>query len=99
MAHRILGSTMLAASALLIAACASQPAATTALDDRYFQREANNYLKFEHEGQVVYCQNNPQSTALIAYKRCVTEAGLRQMVETLRRSRNPVMYTQVRERG
>jgi type IV pilus biogenesis protein CpaD/CtpE len=87
---RIFRSVLLAAGVLLIAGCASQPASTT-LDEKYFQQEANNYLKFQHDGQTVYCQNDSQAASLIPYKRCVSETALRQQVENYRRSRNAVV--------
>jgi hypothetical protein len=78
----------------MIAACASQPASTTqSLDEKYFQQEASNYLKFQHEGQTVYCQTEASGTTLIPFnpdKRCISEAALRQAVENYRRGRNPV---------
>ena len=86
--QRVISHVLLATSALLMAACASQPAGS--LSEKYFDREANNYLKFQHEGQTVYCQNEPQAATLVPYKQCITESGLRQMVENSRRSRNPV---------
>jgi outer membrane biogenesis lipoprotein LolB len=89
--NRVFRSVLLASGVLLMAACASQPASTTgSLDEKYFQREANNYLKFEHEGQTLYCQNDRQSASLIPYKWCISETALRQRVENDRRSRNPV---------
>ena len=81
-------SVLLASGVLLMAACASQPAGS--LNQKYFEREANNYLKFQHEGQTVYCQNNPSSASHIAHKQCITEAALRQRVENSRVSRNTV---------
>ncbi len=89
--NRVFRSLLLASGVLLMAACASQPASTTGtLDEKYFQREANNYLKFEHEGQTVYCQNDAQAGSLIPYKWCITESALRQRVENSRRSRTSV---------
>jgi hypothetical protein len=74
-----------------MAACASQSATTSAsLDEKYFQREASNYLQFEHEAQTVYCQNDRHPGSRIPYKKCMTETGLRQRVEEARRSRNGV---------
>ncbi len=93
---RVMRSVLLATGACLIAACASQPAARGSLDDRYFQREAKNYLAFQHEGQTVYCVTKDSNASLIPYTgtvRCVSEARLRQVVENARRGRNPVMYT------
>ena len=92
MHKHILRASLLASGALLIAACASQPA-TGSLDEEYFQREAGNYLKFEHEGKTVYCTSKDNS-GLIPYTgtpRCVTEARLRQVVEDWRVQRNPVV--------
>jgi len=89
--NRVFRSVLLASGVLLVAACASQPASTTgSLDEKYFQREANNYLKFEHEGQTVYCQNEAQTASLIPYRQCISESALRQRVENYRRSRNSV---------
>ena len=98
--HHVSGSVLLAAGVFLMAGCASQSVSTKeSLDDKYFQREANNYLKFQHEGQTVYCQNDSTAASLIPHNRCVSESALRQLVEDTRRSRNAVGYTQVRERG
>jgi hypothetical protein len=92
--NRVFRSVLLASGVLLIAACASQPASKTgSLDEKYFQREASNYQKFQHEGQTVYCQTEPHDASLIPYnpnKRCITEAALRQAVENYRRNRIPV---------
>jgi outer membrane biogenesis lipoprotein LolB len=88
---RVFRSVLLAAGVLMVAACASQPAPTTvSLDEKYFQREANNYQKFQYEGQTVYCQSQPQTASLIPNKWCITESALRQRVENARRDRNPV---------
>ena len=92
MHKHILRASLLASGALLIAACASQPA-TGSPDEEYFQKEASNYLKFEHEGKTVYCTSKDNS-GLIPYTgtpRCVTEARLRQVVEEWRLHRNPVV--------
>jgi outer membrane biogenesis lipoprotein LolB len=89
--NRVFHTVLVAIGVLLMSACASQPAATTqSLDEKYFKREANNYLKFQHEGQTVYCQNDPNAGSLIPHKWCITEAALRQRVESSRLSRNPV---------
>jgi outer membrane biogenesis lipoprotein LolB len=89
--NRVIHSTLLAASVLLMAACASQHSTTNvSLAEKYFEREANNYLKFEHEGQTVYCQNDRNAASLVLYKQCITESGLRQRVEQARLARNPV---------
>ena len=86
--QRVISHVLLATSALLMAACASQPAGS--LSEKYFDREANNYLKFQHEGQTVYCQNDSSAASLIPAKMCITESGLRKLVEDSRRARNPV---------
>jgi len=89
--NRVFRSVLLASGVLLTAACASQTASTTgSLDEKYFQREAKNYQKFQHEGQTVYCQSERQATSLIPYKWCISESALRQRVENDRRSRNAV---------
>ncbi|HEY6123567.1 MAG TPA: hypothetical protein VIV63_02865 [Steroidobacteraceae bacterium] len=84
-------SVVLAAGVLLIGACASQP--TSSLDEKYFQKEASNYLKFQHEGQTVYCRTEEGAPSLIPFnpnKRCITETALRQAVENHRINRNAV---------
>ena len=73
-----------------MSACASQPAVDGSLSQKYFEREANNYAKYQYEGQTVYC-NQGSDAALIPYQHCKTEAALREMVETARRARNPVV--------
>lgn len=87
--HRVLHFVLLASGALLMAACASQP--TSSLDEKYFQKEASNYLKFQHEGQTVYCQTEASGATLIPFdpnRRCISEAALRQAVQNYRVSRN-----------
>ena len=89
--NRVFRSILLASGVLLMAACASQPAGS--LDEKYFQKEASNYLKFQHEGQTVYCRTEASAASLIPYdpnRRCSSEAALRQAVENYRVSRNPV---------
>jgi type IV pilus biogenesis protein CpaD/CtpE len=98
--NRLISSLLLATGVFLMAGCVSQSASTTgSLDDKYFQREASKLQKFEHEGKTIYCQNDSRVGSLIPHKRCITESGLRQLVENSRRSRNSVAYTQVRSRG
>jgi len=80
-------SFLLSAGAVLVSACASQPGS---LDERYFQREARNYTKVEHEGQTLYCVTETQIATLIPQKQCLTEAALRRRVEDWRRTRAPV---------
>jgi hypothetical protein len=88
---RVLNSALLAAGALLLAACASQPNKPgESLDDKYFQREANNYQKFEYDGQTVYCKSASNTASLIPLKHCIGEVALRQRVADSRRSRNEV---------
>jgi hypothetical protein len=89
--NRVIRFALLASGVLLIAACASHPEGS--LDEKYFQKEASNYLKFQHEGQTVYCQTEANAARLIPYdpnKRCISETALRQAVENYRRNRNPV---------
>ena len=66
--NNVFRSVLLAAGVLVVAACASQPPSTGSLDEKYFQREANNYQKFQYEGQTVYCQNEAQTASLIPNK-------------------------------
>ena len=86
--NSILNSLLLAAGVLILGACASQPASTSLLEKK-FEREASNYLKFEHEGQAVYCKRGATRSML---RECITERGLRLQVEEMQRSRNPVTY-------
>jgi hypothetical protein len=89
---RISGYVLLAAGVAVLAGCASHPATTTvSLDEKYFQREIRSYLKFEHEGQTVYCQNNRRTGSLVLHKECITERELRHRVEEARLSRNSVV--------
>ena len=90
--NQVFRSVLLASGALLLAACATQPdRAPGSLEERYFLREANHYQKFTHEGQTIYCQNQPRAASLIPDKWCMTEEALRIRVENARRDRNPVM--------
>ena len=94
--NRLLKSVLLSAGALYLGACASQAASTTgSLDDKYFQREASKYMKFEYEGQTVYCQKERVAASLIPHRRCITETALRQRVENARRDRNAVAQTRI----
>ena len=89
--NQVFRSILLATGVLLVGACASQPdRAPGALEEKYFQREANHFKKFEHEGQTVYCQDEPRPASLIPTKSCISEAALRERVEDARRARNPV---------
>jgi hypothetical protein len=88
--NRLFRYALVACGVILMAGCASQPAGS--LDEKYFQREASNYLKFQHEGQTVYCQTEPSAATLIPFsadRRCISEAALRQAVENYRVNRNP----------
>ena len=93
---RVVRPLMLAAGVLAIAGCASQSAsmsaASDALDERYFQAEAANYLKFEHQGRVVYCQNETTVGSLVPTRECIWESALREKVKQFRRERNGVAY-------
>jgi len=89
--NRVFRSILLASGVLLMGACASQPSGS--LDEKYFQKEASNYLKFQHEGQTVYCRTEESGATLIPFdpnRRCISEAVLRQAVENYRVTRNPV---------
>jgi hypothetical protein len=94
--NTVFSSALLAASVLLISACASPPRSSTPADspgERLFQREAANYLKFENDGKTVYCTREKNGNSLIPYTghvRCVSESQLRQTVENWQRTRNPV---------
>ena len=89
--NRVFHSVLLATGVLLIAAGASKPVPTPgALEEKYFQREASHFQKFEHEGQTIYCQSEERVASLIPGKRCISEEALRQRVEDARRARNPV---------
>ena len=86
---RVFQCALLVSGVLLMTACASAPPG--ALEEKYFQQEARNYLKFEQDGQTVYCQNSRQTDSLVPYKRCITETALRQRVENYRMARNSVV--------
>jgi hypothetical protein len=85
-------SVLLAAGVLLVAACASQPAATTAessaLLEKKFERTAKYYQKYQHEGKLVYCKRG--ATRSMPPTECITESALRLQVEEMQRSRNAV---------
>jgi outer membrane biogenesis lipoprotein LolB len=84
-------SILLAASALLMAACASQPASTSAatssLLERRFLQAAQHYQRFQHEGQIVLCKKEPGTKNT----KCITETQLRLQVENEVRMRDPVL--------
>jgi hypothetical protein len=100
--NSVIRSILLATGVLLIAACATQPAATpgsasvpgtatswanTPLLEKKFQREANNYQQYQFEGQTVYCQRGATRSMP---KSCFTEAALRKRVELFERDRNGI---------
>lgn len=88
-------SAVIAVCVLVSAASVAEPASRNAwaksVDDRYFEREAANYLKFENEGQTVYCTSAKTSNEAliphIGYARCITETNLRRKVRDWRRDR------------
>jgi hypothetical protein len=80
---------LLAAGALIVAACATQPASHTLLDKK-FERAAKHYDKYQHEGQVVFCKKEKFITTSIPTVRCLSEEQLRQEVASFERWRNPV---------
>ena len=94
--NQVFRSALLAAGVLLMAACASQPAATTdpvtapaanSLLEKKFQRAARHYEKFEYQGHAVYCKRG--ATRSLPYT-CVSEAQLRYEVASYESWRNPV---------
>lgn len=91
-ANRVLRSILLTAGALLIGACASQPASrpdgVTPLLEKKFQQAARHYLKFQHEGQTVYCKKG--ATRSLPPADCITESALRLQVENYEKRRNTV---------
>lgn len=78
-------SVLLAASALVMGGCASQPEGS--LLETKFQRAARQYdVNFLYRGQAVYC--NRGATRSLPMAECVTEPQLRARVENSMRSRN-----------
>ena len=53
------------------------------------------HQKLQHEGRVIYCQNQATAASLVPYKGCITETALRLRVENARRARNSVAQTRV----
>ncbi|HEY6123568.1 MAG TPA: hypothetical protein VIV63_02870 [Steroidobacteraceae bacterium] len=93
----IVRSVILSTVALLIAACASQPASSVAYAsaqssrlDKKFQATARQYQKFRHEGQTMYCKKEKVITSAIPVMQCLSEPQLRLQVENYERSRNPI---------
>jgi hypothetical protein len=94
--NRVFRSVLFAAGAVLLTACASQTVAPNGtLDDKYFEKEAQNYEKFQHEGQTVYCSTpETRGAAIIPYighVRCISEPDLRLAVRDWRRDRVPAV--------
>jgi hypothetical protein len=84
----VLRSVLLAAAVLSVGACATQP--PEPLSEKLFQRTANDYTKYQHEGLIVYCKRG--ATRSLPPSECVTEPALRQRVEDTQRTRNAVAY-------
>jgi len=85
--NRVFRSALLAASVLVMAACASQPEGS--LLEMKFERAANQYdQKYQYQGQVVYCMRG--ATRSLPPTECITESALRLQVENMQRSRNSV---------
>ena len=85
--NRVFHSVLLASGMLLMAACASQPPGS--LDEKYFQREVKDDLKFQHEGQTVYCKRG--ATRSLPPTECIYESALRLQVENYQTMRNSVV--------
>jgi PBP1b-binding outer membrane lipoprotein LpoB len=87
--NHVFRSVLLAAGALALAACASQPAPKGSLAEKQFQRAAKQYQVFERDGQKVYCK---MANTKIVPHTCLSESELRLVVERSQRERNPVVY-------
>ena len=86
---RIIGSALIAAGALALAACSTAP--RTPLLDKKFQREAATYQKYDVKGQTWYCKKGePASFTRLPGWQCLTEPQLRDAVANFERNRNPV---------
>jgi hypothetical protein len=90
--NRVMGKVLLAIGVAAVAGCATQPASeAVSLDEIYFQREAENYEKFQQDGETIYCATaNTSGNALIPYTgnpRCLSERDLRLAVRDWRRDR------------
>ena len=91
----VVSSILLAAGVFSNAAGAAEPVykiiPVNTVAERYFQREAANYLKFEQDGQTVYCTSaktgNEALIPHIGYVRCISESDLRRAVRDWRRDR------------
>lgn len=85
--NRIFGSVLLAASVLMVAACATQPEGS--LLEMKFQRAAKQYDRvYQYEGQKVYCMRG--ATRSLPPTECITESALRLRVDNTQRTRNAV---------
>ena len=83
---RVFRTVLVATGVLLMAGCATQTGSMP-LQEKLFQREANNYdAEFLYEGQKVYCKRG--ATRSLPYQECVTETALRTRVENHHRDRN-----------
>ena len=86
---RVFSSILIAASVLALTACATEPRAP--LLEKKFQRAAATYQKYDVQGQTVYCKKgDPASFSRLPGSglQCVTEAQLREEVETFERTRH-----------
>ena len=93
---RVFQSILISAGVILMAGCVTvypggNPVPEGSLDERYFQKEAKNYEKYQNEGQTVYCSTpNTSGEALIpyiGYVRCISEPELREAVRDWRKDR------------
>ena len=85
---RVFRTVLVATAVLLMAGCATQ-SGYMPLQEKLFQREANNYdAQFLYEGQKVYCKRG--ATRSLPYQECVSETALRRRVENHHRDRNDV---------
>ena len=89
-------SILISAGVILMAGCVTvypggNPVPEGSLDDRYFQKEAAYYEKYQNEGQVVYC-STPKTSGnamypYIGHVRCISEPELREAVRDRRKDR------------
>jgi hypothetical protein len=92
-ARSVTPPVLLLAGAFLIAGCATQPHSASApadgtLLDKKFERAAQHYEKYQHEGQVVYCKKEKPITSSIPVAYCLSEPELREQVASYERWRN-----------
>lgn len=87
-------SLLLSAGALLMTACATPSPDSTrvSMADIKFQRVAKTYVKYQYEGQTVYCKKDEYAFDRLNRWRpkCLTEPQLRDAIDTFARTRNPV---------